>query len=81
MLPGLVCCSLRNLVGSITLLGCCMDITEEMLPELIMCLILWVTFTVLMLLYFLMYKCPLKIACRSNVRIEMGGLCVLVPSD
>lgn len=77
MLPGLVVCSLRNLVGSIALLVSCMDITEEMLPELIMCLILWVSFTVLMLFYFFMYKCPLKIACRSNVRIEMGGfMCI-----
>lgn len=81
MLLGLVFCSLRNLVGSIASLLCCMDITEDMLPELIMCLILWVAFTVLTLFFFLMYKCPLKIACRSNVRIEVGALWVFVPSD
>lgn len=76
MLPGLVFCSLRNVVGSIVSLVCCMDVTEVMLPELIMCLILWVTFTVFHCFdaLFFFYKCSLKIACRSHVRIEMGGV-------
>lgn len=55
MLPGLVFCSLRNVVGSIVSLVRCMDVTEVMLPKLIMCLILWVTLTVLTHFYFFFF--------------------------